>query len=66
MISQERKNRHELPTVALLAIVISISLVTPGGPVEALEAEVCRIEVLVDGKPLTEYSARGTTYNEAL
>ena len=66
MISQERKNRHELPTVALLAIVISISLVTPGGPVEALEAEVCRIEVLVDGKPLTEYSARGTTYIEAL
>jgi hypothetical protein len=52
--------------VALLAIVISISLVTPGGPVEALEAEVCRIEVLVDGKPLTEYSARGTTYIEAL
>ncbi len=66
MISQERRNRHELPVVALLAIVIAIALVTRGGPVEALEAEVCRIEVLVDGKPLTEYPARGTTYIEAL
>ena len=34
-------------------------------PVEALETGVCRIEVLVDGKPLTEYPARGTTYIEA-
>jgi len=66
MISQERKNRRELPIVALLAIVIAIAIVTHGGPVEALEAEVCRIEVLVDGKPLTEYPARGTTYIEAL
>jgi hypothetical protein len=34
-------------------------------PVEALETGVCRIEVLVDGQPLTEYPARGTTYIEA-
>ncbi len=32
----------------------------------ALETEICRIEVLVDGRPLTEYAARGTTYIEAL
>jgi hypothetical protein len=66
MFSQKRNHPHQLPTVALLATVVAVALVTPGGPVEALEAEVCRIEVLVDGKPLTEYSARGTTYVEAL
>ena len=66
MFSQKQKHRHHIPTVALLATVVAVSLVTPGGPVEALEAEVCRIEVLVDGKPLTEYAARGTTYIEAL
>ena len=66
MFSQKQKHRHHIPTVALLATVVAVSLVTPGGPVEALEAEVCRIEVLVDGKPLTEYAARGTTYVEAL
>jgi len=52
--------------VALLTTIVAISLVAPCGLVEALEAEVCRIEVLVDGKPLTEYPARGTTYIEAL
>jgi len=66
MLSQKRRHPHQLPTVALLAIVIAISLMTVCVPVEALEAEVCRIEVLVDGKPLSEYPARGTTYIEAL
>lgn len=66
MFSQNRKNPHLPPAVALLATVVAVALVTHGGPVEALEGEVCRIEVLVDGKPLTEYSARGTTYIEAL
>ena len=37
-----------------------------GAPAAALETNVCRMEVLVDGKPLTEYAARGTTYIEAL
>ena len=66
MLRRDHRHLHEFPTVALLVIFSAIALVTTGGPVEALEAEVCRIEVLVDGKPLTEYPARGTTYIEAL
>lgn len=66
MIRQDRKHPHKLPTGALLAIFAAVALITAGGPVEALEADVCRIEVLVDGKPVTEYPARGTTYIEAL
>jgi hypothetical protein len=45
--------------MTLAAVVLSI-------PVEAVETEVCRIEVLVDGRPLIEYPARGTIYIEAL
>jgi len=66
MFSQERNQTHTLAKVALLATSVVIALVMSGGPVEALGAEVCRIEVLVDGKPLTEYTARGTVYIEAL
>jgi hypothetical protein len=66
MFSQKRKHPHQLSTVTLLATVVAIALVTSGGPVEALDSGVCRIEVLVDGKPLAEYAARGTTYIEAL
>jgi hypothetical protein len=66
MFNQERNHPHALPKVAFLAIFVAVALVTSGGPIEALEAEVCRIEVLVDGKPLTEYPARGTVYIEAL
>ena len=66
MSSQARNHPHKFPTVALLTTIVAISLVTPCGLVEALEAEVCRIEVLVDGKPLPEFPARGTTYIEAL
>ncbi len=66
MFSQKRKHQLELPAVALVAIVAAITLAMPAGRVEAVETGVCRIEVLVDGKPLTEYPARGTTYVEAL
>jgi hypothetical protein len=66
MFSQDRNHQHAIPTAALFAVVVAIALVTPAGPVEALETGVCRIEVLVDGEPLTEYPARGTTYIEAL
>ena len=66
MPGQERKHPPEPSTVAILALFVAIALVMTGGPVEALETEVCRIEILVDGKPLSEYPARGTTYIEAL
>ena len=34
--------------------------------VHALETGVCEIEILIDGRPLTELAARGTTYVEAV
>jgi hypothetical protein len=66
MFSQERKNLQVSTSAALFAMIVAIAVVTPAGPAEALEAGVCRIEVLVDGEPLIEYPARGTTYIEAL
>ncbi len=64
-------NRHDESSrgarlAALFAIVTTLAALTPSKPAEAVETEVCRIEVLVDGRPLTEYRARGTTYIEAL
>jgi hypothetical protein len=52
--------------VALSLAILALPMMVASTPVEALEAEVCRIEILVDGTPLTEYAARGTTYIEAL
>jgi hypothetical protein len=50
-----------------LAIIVAILVVAAPGPrAEALESGACHIEILVDGTPLTEYPARGTTYIEAL
>jgi hypothetical protein len=66
MLNQERNDTHRRPAAVLIAIVLAMAAVTPGTPAEALETGVCRIEVLVDGKPLSEYPARGTTYIEAL
>ena len=66
MFSQERNRQHGSPTVALFATAVVIALIAFPSPIEALGTGVCRIEVLVDGKPLTEHPARGTTYIEAL
>ena len=60
-------NHQLVQTPAVLfAAIVTAAVMMSGAPVAALETGVCRIEVLVDGKPLTEYAARGTTYIEAL
>jgi hypothetical protein len=66
MRSRGNINPLERPIAVMLATILALAVMAPAGPVEALETGVCRIEVLVDGKPLTEYPARGTTYIEAL
>jgi hypothetical protein len=48
--------------VAALALTTCVCPATA----DAVETGVCAIEILVDGRPLTEYAARGTTYIEAL
>jgi hypothetical protein len=60
-------NHHLGQTAAaLFTAIVTAAVMMAGAPAAALETGVCRIEVLVDGKPLTEYVARGTTYIEAL
>jgi hypothetical protein len=66
MFSHIPKNTTNPPSVVLSMAVLALAVIVAGVPAEALETEVCRIEILVDGKPLAEYAARGTTYIEAL
>jgi hypothetical protein len=61
----ERRSGHPRPIILLTLLALAVTALH-GAPAAALEAGVCRIEVLVDGKPLTEYPARGTTYIEGL
>lgn len=51
---------------AVLSVAIAAAFLFLPATIDALETEVCRVEVLVDGKPLSEHPARGTTYIEAL
>lgn len=66
MLSQSRNPQVARSVTFLLAIALAVAVMTPVAAVEALETSVCRIEVLVDGRPLTEHPARGTIYIEAL
>ncbi|MDX2438680.1 MAG: hypothetical protein QNL88_16725 [Acidobacteriota bacterium] len=65
MNAKNRSQETERRTIAgLLCIAAVVILVAPPGV--ALETEICDIEILIDGKPITEYASRGTTYIEAL
>jgi hypothetical protein len=50
----------------ILATLPLIFFLTFSGPASALEQGPYSMEILVNGKPLAEYAARGTTYIEAL
>jgi hypothetical protein len=49
----------------LPALILLLLSAIPSGPARALDSGACSMEVLVDGRPLAEYAARGTTYVEA-
>jgi hypothetical protein len=66
MFKRTQLTRIDAMAAALSLAVLTLVVIGPSAPAEALETEVCRIEILVDGKPLTEYAARGATYIEAL
>jgi len=66
MRSTSSSNRNLRTVVIACTTALAIGAIFPGAPVEAIETAICRVEVLVDGKPLPEYPARGTTYVEAL
>ena len=50
----------------LMALAAVIVAAASGGPTLAIESGAFSMDVLVDGRPLVEYAARGTTYVEAL
>jgi hypothetical protein len=54
--------------LGLLAAILPIPFLVAAAPATACQAAPCpySIEVLVDGRPLATYAARGTTYVEAL
>ena len=64
MHAKNRDRRFERRTAVWLAcLAAALTLAAPTA--ETTETDVCRVEVLVDGRPLSEYAARGTTYVEA-
>lgn len=66
MFKRTRMTRIDEMAPALSLAILTVAVIALAAPAEAIETDVCRIEILVDGKPLTEYAARGTTYIEAL
>jgi hypothetical protein len=54
--------RHKQVWFVVLAAIALVVLATPAF---ALQSHGYSLEILVDGKPLKEYAARGTTYIEA-
>ncbi len=55
-----------IPNASLLVIALSLPMALPVPPAAAADAGALAVEILVDGRPLAEYAARGTTYVEAL
>lgn len=60
----QKTRRFAATPLAIFAAILVVA--APGPRAEALESNACDIEILVDGSPLTEFPARGTTYIEAL
>jgi hypothetical protein len=60
--SADKKNTFAAITLTLAALAVAVG----PAPAAAVESSLCEIQVLVDGRPLTEHRARGTTYIEAL
>jgi len=56
---------RRLPAFVFLLASLLTPLV-PSGATFALDRESCSMEILIDGAPLQEYAARGTSYVEAV
>ncbi len=56
---------RRLPVFVFLLASLLTPLV-PSGATFALDRESCSMEILIDGAPLQEYAARGTSYVEAV
>src|SRR6266436_1682570 len=52
--------------VFVFALASLLTPLVPSGAAFALDRESCSMEILIDGTPLQEYAARGTSYVEAV
>ncbi len=59
-----RPSRHRFLVRSLGSVFLPLLFVSPAA--RALEGGTYRVEILVDGRPIAEYAARGRTYVEAL
>jgi hypothetical protein len=66
MLTRFRDHQSQSAVAVSLVLAAVITTLATATASQALETGVCRIEILVDGQPLAEYPARGTTYIEAL
>jgi len=62
--TRSRQNSAKRKSEMLLCVAAAVLMTAPTA--ETLETGICDIEVVIDGRPLTEYAARGTHYVEAL
>lgn len=65
MKSKSRK-QSLVPRKTRLFLCVAAAVLMAAPAAESLETGICDIEVVIDGRPLTEFAARGTTYIEAL
>src|SRR5262249_53134803 len=61
-----RSGRTRLAVMALALAPALAVVAADAPPARALGSGPCTMEILVDGRPVTEYSARGASYIEAL
>ena len=60
MFSHKKMTRIDPTGVALSLVILALTVIVPGAPAEALETDVCRIEILVDGRKLVGSAQRRT------
>ena len=62
--STQATRSHTYAAITLTLAALAVALAP--AQASAVESDLCEIQVLVEGRPLTEHRARGTTYIEAL
>lgn len=64
--SAARGGRTRLAAMGLALALALVVIAADAPPLLALGSGPCTLEILVDGRPVTEYTARGASYIEAL
>jgi hypothetical protein len=65
-MSRKRSRDLRNPSRSVFTLAAILFIAVFASPAAALDAGECTMEILVNGRPLAEHPARGTTYIEAL